>query len=106
MLILDANADVTSETISETLTLMTNYALEHFKSEEDLFNLYGYPESEIHKEQHNKYWLKLTKLCQKTMAHEASVPEELLHYLVECLLNHILKSDMKYRDFFSEKGVI
>ncbi len=105
LLFSDSEATVRSETISELLTRMTKYANDHFKTEEGLLEKYRYPELFDQKEKHTTYCLKVLALCQDTMDHKASVPEELLQYLVEWWVNHILKIDMKYRSFFMERSV-
>ncbi len=105
LLFSDSEATVRSETISELLTRMTKYANDHFKTEEGLLEKNGYPQLFAHKEVHKTYRLKVLALCQETMDHKASVPEGLLQYLMEWWVNHILKTDMKYRSFFMERGV-
>ena len=40
-----------------------------------------------------------------TMVYKKTVPTDLLDYLKTWLIEHILVSDMKYKQFFQEKGV-
>ncbi|NIA15135.1 MAG: bacteriohemerythrin [Nitrospiraceae bacterium] len=105
LLLSHSEATVRSEAISELLTRMTKYALNHFKTEEELMEKYAYPELSVHKQEHKTYRLKVAALCQETMDHKALVPEELRQYLMGWWINHILKTDMKYRSFFMERGV-
>ncbi len=97
--------DVRSETVSELLTRLTNYASGHFTTEEQLLVEYGYPELATHKEAHKAYRMKVVALCQDTMDRNASVPEELLRFLGDWWVNHILGADMKYSSFLMERGV-
>jgi hemerythrin len=39
------------------------------------------------------------------MAYKTNVPIEILTYLKDWWINHILKIDMKYKSFFNEKGL-
>ena len=97
--------DVHSETVSELLTRLTNYASDHFATEEQLLEKYRYPELTVQKEAHKAYRMKVIALAENTLSHKASVPEELLQFLGDWWVNHILKTDMRYRPFFMERGV-
>ena len=105
LLLSDSEATVRSETISELLTRLTNYAGDHFQAEERLLEEHGYPELARQREQHKAYRIKIVKFCQDTMSHQDSVPADILRFIRDWLQNHILKSDMKYRAFFAERGV-
>ena len=96
---------VASETISDTLTRMTDYADYHFNSEEGLMQKYAYPEYETHHKEHVAFMRKTAELAMGTMAYRQTIPTELLDYLKTWLLQHILVSDMKYKPFFEEKGI-
>ncbi len=105
LLISDSEATVHSETISELLTRIAKYVNAHFKAEEELLEKYSYPDLLEQEEQHTAYRLKLFDLCQDTIDHKTSIPEDLLQYLVEWWHNHIMKTDKTYRFFFVERGV-
>jgi len=96
---------VDSETISDILGKMTKYANYHFETEEQYMIEYDYPDYSSHKEQHNEFRKKTVAFCVDTMAYKKTIPTEILSYLKNWLVNHILKSDMKYRAFFNEKGL-
>ena len=105
LLLSDPEATVYSERISELLSGLTKYAIDHFKTEEGLLEKYNYHELVAHKKEHKTFRLKVVALCQDTIDHKASVPEELLQYLMEWWVNHILTVDMRYRSFLMERGV-
>jgi hemerythrin-like metal-binding protein len=92
-----------SETVSEILTDMTLYSLEHFKAEEDLMIKHGYPQFEQHKSQHQSFRIKVTELCMATTHDIEAVPQVLLEYLGQWWVQHILHEDMDYKQFFEEK---
>jgi hemerythrin len=100
-----SDVDVRSETVSELLTKLTSHASDHFATEEQLLVEHGYPEVATHKEAHKAYRRKVAVLCQETMVHNASVPEELLRLLDDWWVNHILVDDMRYRPFLMEQGL-
>ncbi len=99
------DAKVDSETISDILTKMTQYAVYHFKTEEQYMRDYDYPEYSLHKEKHTEFKKRTVAFCMDTMAYKETIPTEILSYLKNWLINHILKSDMKYKSFFNEKGL-
>jgi hemerythrin-like metal-binding protein len=97
--------DVRSETVSELLTRLTNYASDHFVLEEQLLVKHGYPELAAQKGAHTTYRTKIAILCQDTIYHSASVPDELLRFLGDWWVDHILGADMRYSSFLIERGV-
>ncbi|MCF6159396.1 MAG: bacteriohemerythrin [wastewater metagenome] len=99
------DAKVNSEIISDTLTKMTQYSLEHFTKEEQYMLDYGYPEYLSHRKQHLEFKKKTSDFCMETMAHKMAVPVEIFVYLRSWWRNHILKEDMKYKKFFNERGL-
>ncbi len=100
-----AGATTSSETVSEILDGMTDYARTHFRHEEELMEQQGFELLADHKEQHVAFRKKVVEFCSATMLQVERVPEALLNYLATWLVGHILGSDMKYRDFFRGKGV-
>lgn len=99
------NAEVSSEIISDTLTKMTRYAMDHFEKEEQYMLDYEYPEYPSQKKQHQEFKKKTVNFCMETMVHEVTVPKEIITYLKAWWTNHILKEDMKYKEFFNERGL-
>ena len=99
------HAAVDSITVSDALDEIRKYASQHFQLEEQLLEENGYPGLEQHKAEHKTFRLKTVELCFAAMNHEDEVPDTLLKYLREWLLHHILQEDMKYRSFFSGKGI-
>ena len=99
------STDTHSETISDVLQEMTQYAQKHFKTEESLLKQYGYPGLEQQKEEHLAYRLKTVDFSDATMLSIDAVPQILLNYLFDWWIHHILNEDMKYKSFFANKGV-
>ncbi|MGA2324255.1 MAG: bacteriohemerythrin [Sedimentisphaerales bacterium] len=89
-----------SKLVSETLTEMLNYAKEHFTTEEELMQEYGYPEIEPHKEQHIYFFKTTAELSINALNNQSMVLREIVEFLKIWLTFHILKVDMKYKEFF------
>ncbi|MGD9364700.1 MAG: bacteriohemerythrin [Desulfobacteraceae bacterium] len=94
-----------SELISDLITLMTMYAQEHFKAEEDLMAEFGFPLLDQHKHSHVKFRKKVVDICMAVPLGVPVVPQVVLNFLVQWWQNHILHEDMAYKSFFKEKGI-
>jgi len=81
---------------------LKDYTLYHFQYEEKLMEKYGYEETDFHKIEH----LFLTKKIEKF--EELDLDEKqneavigLVNFISDWISGHILKTDMKYKDFFN-----
>ena len=97
--------DTHSETVSDTLMAMTRYAQAHFKAEESLMEAHGYPGLEDQKIQHRNFRKNTVNFSIATTLGIDQVPDDLLVYLADWWVHHILEDDMAYRSFFKDKGV-
>ena len=93
------------EAISGILSELIDYTGYHFRTEEDLFQQYGYPDFVKHKEEHDE-------LTQKAIDLKTSFDEERLMNTIEIIIflkdwlnTHILGADMNYSVFLNNKGV-
>jgi hemerythrin len=92
-----------TELVSDTLTEMVNYAREHFADEEKLMKKYGYPEIEQQKTQHAYFISTTAELIISFMDDKHMTGDEIAEFLKIWLTNHLLKSDMKYKEYFRQK---
>jgi hemerythrin-like metal-binding protein len=87
----------------QTLKEMFDYAKEHFADEEKLMEQYAYSEIDSQKKQH-AYFLKTTsELAAYPAGKKEESVEEIAEFLNVWWIIHILKWDMKYKDFFKDK---
>jgi len=93
--------DVAGEIISG----MILYAQTHFATEEKYFDKFGYPETLMHKEEHNAFVKKVTEFKNDFDKGKQLLSIPLLSFLRDWLVNHINVSDMKYSGFFNENGL-
>lgn len=82
---------------------LVRYTNVHFKREEDLMKKHSYPDYEQHRAAH-------AELVNKVMGFQAQLKSgkkifslELMSFLKDWLLNHILKTDKRYGAFFKER---
>ncbi|OOY35776.1 hypothetical protein BOV90_01450 [Solemya velum gill symbiont] len=93
------------QNVSSALMELTNYVSEHFLLEEQLLHENGYPNLLEHSKKHTLYSNKIADLCQGSLDGKRDVPTELINFLTDWWINHILHEDMQYKAFFKERGV-
>lgn len=93
------------KTMEEILKSLVNYTKIHFKHEEDYMVLYGYPEYEKHKKEHEDLTDQVMDFYTRYQEGKAVFSLELMNFLKDWLTNHILISDKKYKNFFLSKNV-
>jgi len=102
-LIVESQAVIKSEAVSDLLSEMMNYAQEHFTTEEELLRQHSYPHLEEHIAEHQAFQDKIVDFRSAIMLNVEDIPESMLQYLRNWLMEHILKSDMAYKFFFLEQ---
>jgi len=96
---------ITSRTIAEVLSELNGYVSEHFLLEEQLLEENNYASLIDHSKKHTTYSERVTDFCLKSVENNKNVSEDLVNYLGEWWIGHILYEDMKYKSFFEEKGI-
>lgn len=92
--------------ILNTISELQNYTVYHFNYEEKLMEDYNYPDIENHKKQHKAFIHKVANLDEEYIdEHQKKISMDLLVFILDWIGNHILKSDMNYKDFLNKKGV-
>lgn len=84
---------------------LTEYTAKHFGYEEDMFAQHGYVEAAAHKKEHEALITQVKKLQDKMNAGDFMISLEVMVFLKEWLINHILKTDKAYAPFLIAKGV-
>lgn len=95
---------VRSETLSNLLHQLTQYAHDHFITEEAILKKYGYSGLDKQKKDHKEYRLKVVNFCMDTVDHKKTVPKELKRFILNWWKDHILIDDMSYKAFFENLG--
>jgi hemerythrin-like metal-binding protein len=84
---------------------MTDYAQTHFRAEEYLMAEYGYEQKAQQEKQHQAFIDKTMAFYSATDLGPNILSTALLDYLSIWLVEHILKQDMQYKEFFQSKGL-
>lgn len=85
------------------LNELAQYTITHFAFEEKLFDKYDYPEKEGHKKYHAELVDKVSKFKEDFDSGRAGLSMDLMHFLMDWLNDHIMKTDKAYAPFFKDK---
>src|ERR1035437_7570760 len=104
-LMLNASAEMLDQISRDLLS----YALYHFETEEELMQEYNYAginseESDSHLRQHREFSSKVVEVREGIKAGNLISRKDLLTFLNEWLINHILKTDKRLAAFILAKS--
>ncbi len=88
------------------LSALVEYTVVHFQNEENLMKKFAYPDYEKHRDEHEKLKARVMEFQSRLSSGKAGFTIELIKFLHDWLVNHIRGTDMAYRKFFIEKGVV
>ncbi len=89
------------EYLSETLIRIIEYTATHFKSEEELFTRYNFPNSEKHFQEHSFFVKDVLGFKQDFDKGHVMLTIEAMDYLKNWLIN----SYIDYKTFFNSNGI-
>ncbi|MFH0891416.1 MAG: bacteriohemerythrin [Candidatus Falkowbacteria bacterium] len=87
--------------LEKLLSELAAYGNNHLTTEEKYFTLYGYPLKEEHEKAHGFYREKIKNFLAGESNHFASF--EIIDFLEDWWLGHIITMDKAYEPFFKEK---
>ncbi len=93
------------EELKEVLEEMTQYALEHFETEEAYMREFNYPECRYHSEEHYRFFNKTIAYFDRVVNGDYHISNELIEYLKQWLVNHIQVCDRQYIECFKKNGL-
>jgi hemerythrin-like metal-binding protein len=99
------NKHVAKDMLGDILDKLVKYAGYHFATEEKYFDLFNYEDKEKHINEHRKFADKVVEFKKKYVNHEVEISFELIDFLENWLLDHLMESDKKYVRCFTEHGL-
>ena len=84
---------------------LISYTATHFKTEENYFERFGYPDANQHKKEHIAFVQKVSDFKNGFEKGKLSLSIEVMNFLSDWLQNHIKGTDKKYSQFFNGKGL-
>jgi hemerythrin-like metal-binding protein len=95
--------DGDSKTIVADLKKLQEYAVTHFKAEENLFLKINYPDARAHMHEHEEFRKELQKLDTLVNGADDLARLKLLLFLSTWFTKHIMTVDKKYIPYLIEK---
>ncbi|WP_320169286.1 bacteriohemerythrin [Maridesulfovibrio sp.] len=90
--------------IGEVTQELLDYTKYHFGYEEKIFHKHGYPETEPHIKLHHYFIQKIADFKDEVDAGKVTASTEIIRFLKDWLIKHIMVVDAKYTDFMHEHG--
>jgi methyl-accepting chemotaxis protein/hemerythrin len=81
------------------------YAVEHFETEEKLFDRHGYPETAEHIKEHEAFVGKVLDFDEAFRSGRVTLDIDVMKFLTDWLKHHIKKVDKRYGPFLNQAGV-
>jgi hemerythrin len=94
------------QALAPILNELIVYTKTHFAYEERLFTQYAYPDSSLHKADHDKLAAQVLDIQKQMQEGKVGVSVGTMTFLKEWLSGHIMGSDKKYGPYLSGKGVV
>jgi hemerythrin-like metal-binding protein/PAS domain S-box-containing protein len=83
--------------MQKIINKLIEYTSTHFKYEENLFDSFSYEHTNAHKIKHNELISTVLRFEDDFRSGNLSASKDLMDFLKEWLLKHILETDMEYR---------
>jgi hemerythrin len=84
---------------------LLDYALHHFKTEEELMLEHDFPGYDEHKMEHDAFRKKLIQFLDAFLDANEDVSKIMVQYLDSWLYTHVFLTDKQYSAFLNERGI-
>ncbi len=81
------------------------FARAHFQSEEALMEAHDYSRREVQRKEHGDLLARLERFAGEGERRVRPRAQTAVDYLKDWLIRHVLLEDLRYRDFFKERGL-
>ena len=98
-------AGIDNEYLHKIFQELEDYAVYHFNYEEKFMKLHGFKGYAEHQKEHESFKEKIGVYKQNLDAGNTSDMIDLITFLKDWLLKHIMGTDQKYAGLFHEKGL-
>ena len=92
------------EIVEHALSQLIDYSITHFRHEEDLMIRYRYLDYSNHRKEHLHFMEKVNGFRKDFVPGNNKVMLEIINFLKDWLLNHIMLTDRKYIQTFHNFG--
>lgn len=91
--------------LSGILNELTDYTVYHFRTEENLFRKFNYPQTDAHLKEHDLLVQQVVKLKTDIDSGKSVLTLDVMNFLRDWLSNHIASSDKAYTPFMKLHGI-
>jgi hemerythrin len=95
----------TKEVVESIIIMLADYTKTHFQTEEKYFSKFAYTETVDHKQEHVDFVKHVIGFKDDFVSGKLSVTMDIMNFLRDWLLKHILVTDKKYVPLFKENGM-
>lgn len=95
----------TKEKMEGIINQLVQYKKFHFATEERYFKEFNYEKTEEHIEKHHNFNETLSKLQEKNSGDILTFAFELVDFLEDWLIGHLMTADQEYKKCFQEHGL-
>ena len=96
--------ETSDDDIIDILGALTNYLGDHFETEEQMMIEHGYPELESHREEHQAFVTQTAYFIATFRDSGASLKRDILLFLKDWLVDHIIKTDAAFGAFLKDNS--
>jgi hemerythrin len=93
------------DNFSSIIEELVNYKTYHFQTEEKYFKLFNYEETDKHIASHRFFNDELGKIVEKHHKYDIYFAYDLVEFLENWLVDHLMVEDQKYKQCFSDNGL-
>lgn len=94
-----------TENLKAVVKSIIEYKTAHFATEEKYFKKFNYSGAKEHIAKHREFNEKLTELQKKHPEYSIEFAFDLVDFLEDWLIDHLMIMDQKYRECFSSNGL-
>ena len=91
--------------LAATIDAVINYTAYHFKSEEKLMSQHHYPHYQAHCAEHNRLTAQVLAMRDDYRSGRSRNPNEMIDFLRQWILDHIMHTDKQYTEHLRAAGV-
>ncbi len=99
------NQNKTAEVLGGVIDELIEYGFYHFSVEENYFKEFGYELAGEHAAEHRIFSQKITDLQKQYKNYEIEISFDLVDFLEDWLIKHIMSADRKYVACFRKHGI-
>lgn len=94
------------EVVLPIIDKLGEYAITHFRDEEELLIQQEFPDLAYHQQEHQEFMKKVHQVRSRYEGDRKGLTLNLRNYLLGWFFNHIKTEDLDYRHFLRKKGVL